>query len=416
MSAVIPIEDFPENDPFDPFTAVLTVGGEGHITDIYPELTRLRRESPVHKLDLQSHFGAPTHVTIGDRPIFTALGFEEVNESLTNLEHFSNRIYQNNLGVTFGKTVTAMDPPEHTRYRKLFQAAFTPKMLDGLRPRFQAVIDRLMAKFIDRGEADLVQDFALHFPFQFIMDLMDMPESQRPTFHKLAMAQMCVSFDYEHGVEASRLLGDYLDLLVDERRENGAEDDFVAVLARAEIDGERLPQDVLVSFFRQLMNAGGDTSYHGFSNILTALFTHPEQLEALRKDRKLIRQGIEEGVRWGAPVVAIQREPVTDVVLGGVEVPRGAYLHVAIAAANRDESIWENPHEFNIFRPVSRHVAFGYGAHVCIGQHLARMELTMALNALLDRLPNLRLDPDREPPVIRGITLRGAESVHVRFG
>jgi cytochrome P450 len=89
---------------------------------------------------------------------------------------------------------------------------------------------------------------------------------------------------------------------------------------------------------------------------------------------------------------------------------------VGIAAANRDDSIWENPHDFNIFRPTTRHVAFGYGTHVCIGQHLARMELTMALNTLLDRLPNLRLDEDKEPPVIRGITLRGAESVHVKFG
>lgn len=416
MSAMIPIGDFPSDDPFDPFTALLTVGGEGHVTEIHGELARLRRQAPVQKLDLQTHFGAPTHGTIGDCPIYAVLGFKEVNEVLTNVELYSNRNYKNNLGVTFGKTVTAMDPPDHTRYRRLFQAAFTPKMLDSLRPRFQAVIDRLMAPFLDRGEADLVQEFALHFPFQFIMDLMDIPAVQRATFHRLAMAQMCVTFDYAHGVEASRLLGDYLGELVSDRRENGAEDDFVAVLARAEVDGDHLPQDVLVSFFRQLMNAGGDTSYHGFSNILTAIFTHTDQLEALRQDRKLIRQAIEEGMRWGAPIVSIQREPVKDVVLAGVDIPAGAFLQVAIAAASRDETVWDKPDEFNIFRPLSRHVAFGYGTHVCIGQHLARMELTMALNCVLDRLPNLRLDPDKEPPIIRGITLRGAESVHVKFG
>lgn len=414
MTAMIPLEDF--KDDFDPFTALLTVGGEGHITDPYRELERLRRECPVQAIDLQSHFGAPTHVTIGDRKIYSVLGYDLVNDILTKHADFSNTVYESGLGVTFGKTVTAMDPPDHTRYRRLFQAAFTPKMLDTLRPVFQKVIDRLMAKFSERGTADLVQEFAFHFPFEFIMDLMKMPQQQRPLFHKLAIAQMCVPFDYQHGVEASRMLGNYLDQLVNERRENGSADDFVALLARTDIDGERLPQDVLVSFFRQLMNAGGDTSYHGFSNILTGLFTHPEQLEAVRQDRSLIRTCIEEGLRWNGPICAIQRTPTRDMELAGVKVEKGAYLHVAIGAANRDEEIWDDPHSFNIFRPTKRHVAFGFGSHVCIGQHLARMELTMALNDLLDRLPNLRLDTDKPAPEIRGITLRGAESVHVKFG
>jgi cytochrome P450 len=414
MGSYIPLGDF--TDDFEPFTALLTVGGEGHIADPHPELARLRRSAPVHALDLHSHFGAPRHVYIGDRPVYTVLGFAEVNETLNNLECYSNKHYESNLGVTFGKTVTAMDAPEHTRYRRLFQAAFTPRMLDSLRARFQAVIDRLMARFVDRGHADLVQEFAFHFPFQFIMDLMSMPEEQRPLFHKLAIAQMVVSFDYAHGVEASRILGIYLDQLVDERRENGGDDDFVALLARTEVDGERLPQDVLVSFFRQLMNAGGDTSYHGFSNILTALFTHPEQFSAVAQNRALMRQAIEEGLRWEGPLIGISRATKRDVVLGGVPVPAGAFLHVGIGAANRDETIWERPEAFDMFRSTKRHVAFGYGTHVCIGQHLARMELTMALNDLLNRLPNLRLDPDKPPPVIRGVTLRGAEHVHVRFG
>lgn len=414
MGDALRIGDFTDN--FDPFTALMTIGGEGHIVDPFPELARLRRLAPVHALDLQPHFGAPRHVTIGDRKCYTILGFDEVHHVLTTPQDFPNKIYESNLGITFGKTITAMDPPEHLRYRKLFQAAFVPKMLESLRPRFLAVIDRLIAGFAGRGRADLVAEFALHFPFQFIMDLMDMPMDQRPIFHKIAVAQMCVFFDRGHGVEASRLLGDYLTQLVDERRAQNSDSDFVSVIANAEVDGQRLPQEVVVSFLRQLMNAGGDTSYHGFSNVLTALFTHADQLEALRNDRSLVAQTIEECLRWNGPLVAIVRGSARDLDFAGVRIDAGSYLHVAIGAANRDEKRWADPDRFDIRRQRLGHVAFGMGPHICIGQHLARLELVMALNTLLDRLPNLRLDPDMPPPEIRGMTLRGAHSVHVRFG
>lgn len=154
MSAALRIEDFA--DDFNPFTALLTLGGEGHIHDPCPELARLRKIAPVHPIDLQSHLGAPKHVTIGDRPCYTILGWNEVNHVLSTPAEFSNRVYESNLGITFGKTVTAMDPPLHTKYRKLVMAAFTPKMLDNYRSMFQGVIDRLVDQFITRGRADLV--------------------------------------------------------------------------------------------------------------------------------------------------------------------------------------------------------------------------------------------------------------------
>jgi cytochrome P450 len=203
---------------------------------------------------------------------------------------------------------------------------------------------------------------------------------------------------------------------VNRRRALNSPSDFVSAIANATVDGERLPQDIVVSFFRQLMNAGGDTSYHGFSNVLAALLTHPDQLDMIRRDRTLIPQAIEEALRWNGPLVGIERSTARDLELGGVQIPKDAFLHVCIGAANRDETIWENPDRFDMMRPRKRQTAFGYGPHVCIGQHLARMELTMALNTLLDRLPNLRADPDRPPPVIRGLTLRGAEHAYVRFG
>jgi cytochrome P450 len=220
-------------------------------------------------------------------------------------------------------------------------------------------------------------------------------------------------FDPEHGQEASRLLGNYLTDLIALRRAEKSETDFVSVLANAELEGERIPEDVLLGFFRQLMNAGGDTSYHGFSNTLAALFTHPRQVEMIRQDRSLIPRAIEEGLRWGAPITSIDRVTTRDVTLAGVKMPKGSVVRVCIAAANRDAKIFADPHEFDVMREQRRSVVFGYGPHLCIGQHVARMELHLALDKLLDKLPNLRLDLAKPAPVVRGLTFRGADQVNV---
>jgi cytochrome P450 len=139
-------------------------------------------------------------------------------------------------------------------------------------------------------------------------------------------------------------------------------------------------------------------------------------LEAIRNDRSLIAQAIEEALRWDGPVVAQSRMPVTDVSLGGVKIPAGSVLDVVAGSANRDERKFPDPDKFDIFRPRTRHFAFASGPHICIGQHLARVEMTRALNAVLDRLPNIRLDPDMPPPQIRGSMMRAPEHLYVRFG
>ncbi len=412
-TSVLRIQDF--DDDFDPFTALLKAGNEGHVLNPYADFDRLLRRGAVQKLNLREAIGVPPDNTMDGLEQYAVLGFDAVSEVLMNPAAFPNEIYKRNLGITFGDSVTVMDGAEHARYRRLFQSAFTPKMLTALKPRFQAVIDRLVARFETRGRAELVHELALHFPFQFIMDLMDMDLEQRPLFHKIAMAQMCVTFDHDHGVKSSKFLWDYLTKLIEERRKLDPESNLVSAIANAEIDGQRLPENVIVSFFRQLMNAGGDTSYHGFANILAALFNHPEQLQAIRKDRTLIPQAIEEGLRWAGPISSIYRGCAQDTAVAGVTIARGVLVTVCIAGANRDYSRWQDPDRFDIFRPAQRHMAFGYGPHVCIGQHLARMELQMALNTLLDRFPDLRLDSSYPPPKIVGYTLRGADAVHVKW-
>jgi cytochrome P450 len=309
-----------------------------------------------------------------------------------------------------------MDAPEHPRFRKIFQKAFLPSVVSNWGESVvDPVVDSLMNAFKGRGHADLVQEFTFHYPFQIVFKQLGLPPEEVATFHKLAMAQIVVSFDIPHGTEASRKLGTYFKAIIAERRRSPG-DDLISVLAHTEVEGERLPEDVLISFLRQLVNAGGDTTYRGTSVLLTGLLNDPEQLEAVRKNRTLVPLAIEEALRWEGPVLIQTRMATRDTELGGMKIPAGAFLDVAAGAANRDPAKFDEPDKFNIFRRSQhRHFAFAFGPHICIGQHLARVEMTRALHAILDGLPNVRLDPDKPKPEIQGIMMRVPKHVYVSF-
>jgi cytochrome P450 len=408
------IRDF--DDPaYDPFLADEAMFGD--TADPYPKLAELRAKGAVHAGDYRVLMGCYPDVTLGHLPHYTVVGYDEVAQVLNDPVTFSNAGYKFNLGITFGTSISTMDAPEHVRYRRIFQKAFLPNIVSKWGETLvDPVVDGLIAAFIGRGQADLVQEFTLYYPFQIIYRQLGLPREDIATFQKLAIAQTVVSFDLAHGTEASRKLGEYFRNMVAERRAHPGED-LVSLLAAAEVEGERLPEEILISFLRQLVNAGGDTTYRGTSILLTALLRHPEQLEAVRRDRSLVPQAIEEALRWDGPVLMQTRMATRELTLGGVTISAGALLDTCAGAANRDPARWPEPDRFDIFRQrgSSRHFSFAAGPHVCIGQHLARVEMTRALNALLDRLPNLRLDPDQPPPDIRGSMMRVPKHLHVRF-
>lgn len=414
MSAVMRLEDF--DDPrFDPFIADEAMFGD--CGDPYAKVAELRRQAPVHAIGYREFMGEPPDVTSADVEHFTIVGYDEVARVLADPETFSNRAYLRNLGISFGRSVSTMDAPEHPRFRKIFQRAFLPNVVAKWGESVvDPVIESLLGSLSARGAADLVQEFTIHYPFRIVYRQLALPPEEARTFHRLAVAQTLVSFDIAHGTEASRKLGTYFTSLVNERlRSPGT--DLVSVLAATEVDGERLPEDVVVSFLRQLVNAGGDTTYRATSVLLTGLLGDPRQLQAVRDDRSLIPRAIDEALRWDGPVLIQTRMATREVELGGVRIPAGAFLDVAAGAANRDPQRFEDPDQFDIFRkPPLRHFAFSYGPHVCIGQHLARVEMTRALNAVLDRLPNIRLDPAKPPPQVRGIMMRVPKHIFVRFG
>jgi cytochrome P450 len=414
MGAMPNIQDF-RDTAFNPFTAMKEGGGEGKIKNWYPELKRLREINPVFKGDLKVHFGAEPDQTLAGRPHVAIIGAREAKKVLMDGEAYSVKIYLPNLGVYFGRALTTMDNPEHGPFRRYFQKLFGLKVVSQwgqeVIPR---VINRIIDGFNPNGRVDLVREFALLFPFHFIHELMGLPVQDRDIFHKLAFGQILITFDQEHGMEAVDKLRNYLTEMVLARRAKPVEGDFMSMVATAELDGKYLPDEVAIAFFRNIINAGGDTAFHAFSTILAALLTHPEQLAMVRKDRSLVPKAIEEGMRWDSPVGMISRTPVQPVELCGVRINPGDHIQVMLPAANRDPAEFPNPDAFDVTRE-SNHGAFGFGPHICIGRHLARLEMINALNALLDRLPRLRIDDSMPPPEGSGFMLRGPEHVYARF-
>jgi cytochrome P450 len=172
---------------------------------------------------------------------------------------------------------------------------------------------------------------------------------------------------------------------------------------------------MIFSFCRLLAPAGAETTYRSSSNLLFGLLSHPEQLAALRADRTLMRQAIEEGLRWEAPLTGIVRTCIRDTEVCGVPIPAGTVVAVGLGSANHDERRWEDPERFDIFRPQRQHIAFAAGPHTCLGMHLARMETRVVIDALLDRLPNLALDPEAHDVHVGGDSFRAPHALPVVF-
>src|SRR4029450_3056791 len=196
----------------------------------------------------------------------------------------------------------------------------------------------------------------------------------------------------ERGLAASAALCDYFAPILKARRAE-PKDDLISALAEAEIDGQKLEDEEIYSFLRLLLPAGVETTYRSLGSLLLGLLKNPAQLDAIRADRSLLAQAIEEGVRWEPPLIMITRVATRDTELGGVAIPAGCSVMPVLGAANRQDERDGDPNRFDIFRDAKPNIGWGHGVHVCLGMHLARLEMRVALNLLLDRLPNLRRGP-----------------------
>jgi len=400
---------------FDPFELFDRATGADDCRDPYPEFAAARRKAPVGRLDLTGALGEAMKAIGGTVDVFQALSYKAVSHVLRDGKTFSSGGYKDSIGLVMGPTILVMDEPEHGRYRSLIQMAFLEKALGRWQQDLvDPVIAGLIDEFVGRGRADLVRELTFPFPVHVIAGLLGLPREDLPMFHRLAVGLVCIAFDWERGLDASRKLGEYLTPIIAARRRE-PRDDLISLLVQAELGGDRLDDEHVLGFLRLLLPAGAETTYRSSSNLLFGLLTNPDQLAAVRADRGLIPQAIEEGLRWEAPLTGIGRKCMADTVVEGVAIPAGATVQVSLGAANRDESRWEDPDRFDIFRRPRQHMAFAFGPHRCLGMHLARMETDSLLNAVLDRLPELHLDPAAEDVHITGRMFRSPRALPVVF-
>ncbi len=412
MSTAQTIEDL-NDKTFDPHIADKMAFGD--YPNPYPRLKELRATAPVLQMDYWEEFGVPRWPgPWEDR--WTVLSFEAVNQVLSDPITFSNKAFGPTLGTSFGRTVSVMDPPEHSPFKKLLQKAFNHSVIQEWGSQIVApVVDELVSPLRGAGKADLVEEFARPYPFNVIYRMLDLPPADIETFYRLTVAQIIHHPNMDNAIEAAEKLGRYFSRMVEERRANPGSD-VVSLLATVMLDGELLPDEVVISFLRQLINAGGDTTFRTTTALFTGLLSDPDQLNAVREDRSLVPAAIEEALRWDGPVTCSVRLTMKDTEIAGVAVPEGAFLNMAYGSANHDETVFDHPERFDIFRPVHRNFGFAHGAHNCLGQSLARLEMTRALNAMLDELPNVRLDPDYPAPELKGAALRIPDELRVVFG
>jgi cytochrome P450 len=390
----------------------------GTIRDPYPMLHQLCRQSPVHTgpIDLGDGFGQEEGLRDPSKPApVTVFGFDEVVQVLRDNKTYSSVVYEDVMGIVMGRTILQMDEPEHRKVRDLVASSFRSKMLQRWEEELVAVVvNELVDSFIARGRSDLVRDVTFNFPVQVIARILGLPRADYPVFQRWALELTSVAANWERGVAASAALRDYFADVMEERRAQPG-DDLISDLVRAEVDGEHLSDEDIFSFLRLLLPAGVETTYRASGSLLFALLHDRVQFDALYGDRSLFPQAFEEVVRWEPPVTVILRRATEDTELAGVAIEAGADVGLMIGAANRDERKYSDPDRYDLFRSQRQHVGFGFGVHVCLGMHLARMESRIAISTLLDRLGPLTLDPEAEPPHIEGLAFRSPLSLPVVF-
>jgi cytochrome P450 len=398
-----------------PFEAAQGAG----FPDPYPTYAKLRAQGGMHARDvLHDEFGFSSPIVhVGQRPVYSAVGYDAASQVMRDAGAFSNAIFAESVGRVMGKNILMMDGQEHREKRKLLLSAFSRKAIeawraDVIRPTIE---DGYLARLRDNGRADLMRDFAASFPVSVIHRILGLPTERQADFHRWAVELLFIEFDPATGMAASQALSELLCSVMDDRR-NSIDDDIISVLLRAEEDGVALDQEDILGFLRVLLPAGAETTMRTTGTVLAALLTDPARLEQVRADRSLLPKAIEEAMRWQSPVQSLYRVSTQDTTVEGVEIPADTVINVLLGSANRDESVFPDPDRFDLDRDRNSHLAFGLGPHLCLGMHLGRIEADVAVNALLDGLPNLRLDPDMPPPEFSGLTFRGPISIPVVWG
>jgi len=362
----------------------------------FPLFAALRAEAPVHAVTLAD--GHAAWLVVRYEEAKAALSDARMSKDMQAALASSDAVVAEGLpGPDFARHMLVVDPPDHTRLRRLVSAAFSVRRIERLQPHVQAIIDALLDDVAAAGpeaRVDLVARFAFPLPFTVICELLGVPEPERAPFGtalNTLLAPTPTDEAYARAKAASDDVVRMLGALVEEKqREPG--DDLVSALISARDGDARLDQRELLSTIFQLIVAGHDTTTSLIGNRMVALLRHPDQLAALRADPSRLAGAIEELLRYDSPVPhATFRYAVEPIELGGVTIPAGAQVMINLASASHDELQYPHPEDLDLDRTELRHVAFGHGIHFCLGAPLARMEAHQAFATLLRRFPDMRL-------------------------
>jgi len=380
----------------------------------YPTYARLRAEDPVHHSPLD---------------FWVLTRYEDVAAVLRD-PRFIKEPLAPFVAARFGVAVPSgvglsmldRDPPDHTRLRSLVSKAFTPRVVEGLRPRIQRIVDDLIARAEAAGSMDLIEEFAYPIPVNVICEMLGVPVEDHERFRgwslDIARGLDSILLPPESEVPrrsgaARHAIGEYFRELIAARRAS-PRGDLLSALIAAEEAGDKLSEDELLATCILLLIAGHETTVNLIGNGTLALLRHPAELRRLRETPGLIASAVEELLRYDGPVQRTARIPSTDVTIGGRTIGKGEMVMPFIAAADRDPAQFPDPDRLDLARADNRHIAFGWGIHFCLGAPLARVEGQIAIGTLARRLPNLALATDKleyRP----SLTLRGLKTLPVRF-
>lgn len=366
----------------------------------YPHYAKMRAESPIV---LDPRF-----------KVWMVYGYQDVHDVLSDHASFSSAQLSE-------PSIFARDPPQHTQQRKRISKAFTSERVALMESRIRGIADDLLDRVADSGRMDLIADFALPLPITVICDLLGAPMEDAGLFKRWSDDLIVFIEASLHGtqpeagvVDSRQEFGQYMEALVEQRRRE-PRDDLITVLAGDDEEAPALSMLDIVATCRTLLVAGHETTTNLIGNTIWTLFEHPDAWARLKAQPQMLPTVIEEVLRYRTPVQFSGRTAKKDVELGGKLIRAGERLIVFTGSANRDPGVFAQPDRFDMERRPNRHLGFGYGIHFCLGALLARMESRVALGALLERLPDLRLEEGAVFEAVPSSLVFGLARLPVRF-
>jgi cytochrome P450 len=381
------------------------------IRDPYPHYERLRRTDPVH-VTPHGMFLASRHAEASLVLRDKRFGKDFVERSK---RRYGPKIMEEPIFRSMSHWMLQQDPPDHTRLRGLVVKAFTARRVEDMRPRIQQAVDQTIDRVAERGQMDLIEDFAFRLPVTIICDMLGIPEEHREVFYtgsrdggRILDPVPMTSAEIAQGNAANLMAQMYFQQLFELRRRNPGED-LTTQLVQAEEDGSKLSNEELTANIILLFGAGHETTVNLIGNALLALHRNPDQLALLKSNPALITNSIEEFLRYDSSVQLTGRVALEDIDgLGDKKIPKGETVLCLLGSANRDPVVYpDRPDRLDITRPNVRPLSFGGGIHFCLGAQLARIEAEIAISTLLRRLPELRLDDADNPEWRPTFVLRG---------